>query len=60
MKANNITGDYAKLEEIYVQNILEISEKIGFSYIVWQEVFDNGVKVGVKGYLLVNAKLSSL
>ena len=45
MKANNITGDYAKLEEVYIQQILDISTKIGLSYIVWQEVFDNGVKV---------------
>lgn len=45
MVKNNITGKYAKLEEVYIQKILELSEKIGFSYIVWQEVFDNGVQV---------------
>jgi len=47
MKEKNITGNYAKLEEVYIQKVLEISEKIGFSYIVWQEVFDNGVKVSM-------------
>ncbi|CAK8694421.1 beta-hexosaminidase subunit alpha-like [Clavelina lepadiformis] len=45
MKEKNITGDYAKLEEIYVQRVTEISKEVGFSYIVWQEVVDNGVKV---------------
>ena len=45
MKQMNITGNYAKLEEIYIQKILNISKNIGFSYAVWQEVFDNGVVV---------------
>lgn len=42
MKANNISGNYAKLEEVYIQRILNISSSSGFNYIVWQEVFDNG------------------
>ncbi|CAK8694422.1 unnamed protein product [Clavelina lepadiformis] len=45
MKQKNITGDYAKLEEIYIQKISEICEELGLSYIVWQEVVDNGVQV---------------
>lgn len=45
MKMSNITGDYAKLEEIYVQKVLNISAKVGFNYIIWQEVIDNGCTV---------------
>ena len=47
MAQANITGDYSKLEQIYVQNVLNISKDVGFSYVVWQEVFDNGVVVGL-------------
>lgn len=46
MADNNITGQYAKLEQVYIQQVIDISETIGYSYIVWQEVVDNGVKVG--------------
>jgi len=45
MKSMNITGDYSKLEQIYIQKIINISNEIGFSYLVWQEVFDNNVMV---------------
>ena len=45
MTANNISGDYAKLEQVYIQQVLDISKEIGYSYVVWQEVVDNGVKV---------------
>nr|CAB3252627.1 beta-hexosaminidase subunit alpha [Phallusia mammillata]CAD57204.1 putative beta-N-acetylhexosaminidase [Phallusia mammillata] len=45
MSDKNITGDYSKLEQVYIQNVIDISETIGYSYIVWQEVIDNGVKV---------------
>ena len=45
MNKTNITGDYSKLEQVYIQRILDISKEIGFSYVVWQEVFDNGVVV---------------
>jgi len=47
MNQTNITGNYAKLEEVYVQKILNISKDVGFSYVVWQEVFDNGVVVSL-------------
>ena len=45
MKEKNISGNYAKLEEYHVQKVINISNEVGFSYIVWQEVFDNGVQV---------------
>ncbi len=45
MAKNNITGDYAKLEQYYIQKVINISNEVGFSYIVWQEVIDNGIKV---------------
>lgn len=44
MAKNNITGDYAKLEQYYIQKVINISNEVGFSYIVWQEVIDNGIK----------------
>ena len=44
MDARNISGQYAMLEQHYIQEVIEISNRLGFSYIVWQEVIDNGVK----------------
>nr|XP_026690053.1 beta-hexosaminidase subunit alpha-like [Ciona intestinalis] len=44
MAAHNMSGDYAKLEQVYIQQVIDITGAIGFSYIVWQEVIDNGVK----------------
>jgi len=43
----NLTGDYHKLESIYIQKLLDIisSYPTKNGYIVWQEVFDNGVQV---------------
>ncbi|EMP38930.1 Beta-hexosaminidase subunit alpha [Chelonia mydas] len=37
--------DYAKLESFYIQRLLDIISSYGKGYVVWQEVFDNGVKV---------------
>jgi len=45
MKNHNISGDYAKLEEYYIQKLIDTSSKLSLKYIVWQEVFDNGVKL---------------
>lgn len=43
MEAQNITGDFKKLEEIYIQRIIEIASNLSANSVVWQEVFDNGV-----------------
>jgi len=47
MKKWNMTGDYHKLESIYIKKLLDIvsSYPTKNGYIVWQEVFDNGVEV---------------
>ncbi|KAM7151291.1 beta-hexosaminidase subunit alpha isoform 1-T1 [Macrochelys suwanniensis] len=37
--------DYAKLESFYIKRLLDIISSYGKGYVVWQEVFDNGVKV---------------
>ncbi|XP_063170641.1 beta-hexosaminidase subunit alpha [Candoia aspera] len=37
--------DYAKLESFYIQRLLAIVSSYHKGYVVWQEVFDNGVKV---------------
>ncbi|KAI0222060.1 Beta-hexosaminidase subunit beta, partial [Lamellibrachia satsuma] len=47
-KFMNKTGmgkDYAKLEEYYIQRLVEIVAKKNMGSIVWQEVVDDGVKV---------------
>lgn len=43
----NLTGNYHKLENIYIKKLLDIvsSYPTKNGYIVWQEVFDNGVSV---------------
>ena len=38
-------GDYAGLESYYMTRLTSIVNKIGNSYVVWQEPLDNGVKV---------------
>ena len=47
MQAQNISGDYSKLESVYIHRLLDIvsSFPTNNGYIVWQEVFDNGVTV---------------
>jgi hexosaminidase len=43
MESHNITGDFSKLEEIYMQRLVNIALNLSASTLVWQEVFDNGV-----------------
>ncbi|XP_071446906.1 beta-hexosaminidase subunit alpha-like [Hetaerina americana] len=45
MAANNLTGDYAGLEEYYIQKLVDMVKTLNVSNIVWQEVFDNGVRI---------------
>uniref|UniRef100_A0A8D2J6J6 Beta-hexosaminidase subunit alpha n=1 Tax=Varanus komodoensis TaxID=61221 RepID=A0A8D2J6J6_VARKO len=37
--------DYTKLESFYIQRLLDIVSSYRKGYVVWQEVFDNAVKV---------------
>ncbi|KAB7505389.1 hypothetical protein Anas_08753 [Armadillidium nasatum] len=47
MNSLNITGQYSELEEYYITRLLEIVSNLTThnGYIVWEEVFDNGVKI---------------
>ena len=47
MKNHNLTN-YADLESIWVKRIIDIAETAKFNYLVWEEVFTNGVKVRSK------------
>lgn len=45
MIANNMTGDYKALESYFVQKLVNIADTLKAESIVWEEVFDNGVKI---------------
>jgi len=47
MKEQGISGDYSALEQIYISKVLRIVEDFpnATRALVWQEVFDNGVKL---------------
>ena len=47
MKNHNLTN-YADLESIWVKRVIDIAETAKFDYLVWEEVFTNGVKVRSK------------
>jgi hypothetical protein len=41
MDVLNISGDYKKLEGIYIDRVLKEVYSLNMSAVVWQEVFDN-------------------
>jgi hypothetical protein len=41
MDVLNISGDYKKLEGIYIDRVLKDVYSLNMSAVVWQEVFDN-------------------
>merc|ERR1711988_374431 len=47
MRKWNMTGDYHKLESIYIKKLLDIvsSYPTKNGYMIWQEGFDNGIDV---------------
>ncbi|XP_032478999.1 beta-hexosaminidase subunit alpha isoform X1 [Phocoena sinus] len=45
MKKKGFGEDFKKLESFYIQTLLDIVSAYGKGYVVWQEVFDNKVKV---------------
>lgn len=45
MEKHNITNDYAALESYYIQKLLNIVKYLNTSYVVWEEVFNNGIQL---------------
>lgn len=42
MSANNITN-YTEVESYFIQKLLSIVDNLNVNYVVWEEVFDNGI-----------------
>ncbi|XP_033220112.1 beta-hexosaminidase subunit beta-like [Belonocnema kinseyi] len=45
MRDHNITRNFTELENIYISKLLNVTNNLNTKAIVWQEVFDNGVKI---------------
>ncbi|GLV43438.1 fused lobes [Carabus blaptoides fortunei] len=45
MADNNMVGDYATLEEYYIQKLVDTVNSLNAKSIVWEEVFANGVEL---------------
>ncbi|XP_037571896.1 beta-hexosaminidase subunit alpha-like [Dermacentor silvarum] len=45
MRRMGLSSRFDKLEEHYIQRLLEIIQTLRKSYVVWQEVFDNNVTI---------------
>ncbi|XP_076019967.1 beta-hexosaminidase subunit beta isoform X2 [Genypterus blacodes] len=57
MAQHGFGQDYSKLESFYIQRLLDIVTTTNKGYMIWQEVFDNGVKL--KPDTVVNVWMSN-
>jgi len=58
MKKEGLTS-FADLETLYEQKYLDILKAQGSSYIVWQEIFDNGTAASTS-FLTISLACSQL